>query len=137
MMRISRMLPLSIAALLTLALAVPAMAPHSDVQGTASPSPTFTLPTCLDETGSGMALCTWDAQTQGNGMGTSMISGDCAIDITITHDVMAKCIELHNTQNGIDSVSECNDIENRIVEGIDSREPGFTLLDCYRVMNGE
>jgi hypothetical protein len=84
-----------------------------------------------------MALCTWDAQTQGNGMGTDVVSGDCALSITITPEVMAKCIALHNTQEGIDSVQECNDIENRIVNGLDSREPGFTLYDCYKAMNGE
>jgi hypothetical protein len=138
-MRLSRILPLTLAAVLALVLYAPAMGAESAVQGTESTTPTEVypaLPTCLDETGSGVALCTWDAQTQGNGMGNSIVSGDCALSVTITHDVMALCIELHNTQNGVDSVQECNDIENAIVNGIDSREPGFTLYDCYRAMNG-
>ena len=40
---------------------------------------TPTLPTCTHEDGSGQALCTWDADTQGNGMGIDATSGECAV----------------------------------------------------------
>jgi hypothetical protein len=42
-------------------------------------TPTVTLPACQEEDGSGHALCMWDADVQGNGMGTDAVSGECAV----------------------------------------------------------
>lgn len=130
-MRYSRILPLLLAAVLTLSLWPSTTAPESTVQGTDQASPTTvypSLPACLTEDGEGMALCTWDAQIQGNGIGTDVVSGDCAL--TDDADVIALCMALHNTQNGIDSVSECNSILNTPEEN----SPGWSLEECYKAM---
>jgi hypothetical protein len=86
------------------------------------PTPTATLPVCVTEDGAGMALCTWDAQTQGNGQGTSVVSGDCAP--SVMGEASALCVNLHSRAsvtvpnedgssntipNGADLVGECTD----------------------------
>lgn len=126
------------AALLAL-LALPALAyTHNPSESHATaivlPTPTATmdapispvtealsLPTCAEEDGAGMALCYWDAQKQGNGMGTSVVSGDCAPDI-MGAEASALCVNLHSRAsvtvqnadgssntipNGADLVGEC------------------------------
>lgn len=85
-----------------------------------NPKPVHTMPACTTEDGAGMALCTWDAQKQGNGQGESVISGDCAS--SIMGDASEVCVALHarasmtipnsdgssNTiPNGADLIAEC------------------------------
>jgi hypothetical protein len=82
---------------------------------------TPTLPSCPDEEGAGMALCWWDAQAQGNGKGTSVVSGDCAPSI-MGDEASKACVILHSREskiitnesgststipNGADLVGEC------------------------------
>lgn len=99
------------------ALSVPSSGPerHADAPAVTTP----TLPACVTEDGAGQALCTWDAQRQGNGQGTSVVSGDCAYDDAMLRGI---CASLHmrdseiitysdgsmNTiPNGVDLVGEC------------------------------
>lgn len=80
-------------------------------------------PACVTEDGAGQALCMWDAQTQGNGQGTSVVSGDCAPSV-VDVDSVALCVMLHSkpsmeimgqdgsintVPNGADLVAECTD----------------------------
>ena len=53
-----------------------------------------TLPACTHEDGSGQALCYWDAQVQGNGMGTDVIAGDCSIGTVGDMVTSAWCLTL-------------------------------------------
>ena len=141
MRKLAILLPSALLALFLYVHAMPAESPV-DAPVAVAPSATPALPPSASEDGAGMALCWWDATLvipgRSNGKGTSMVSGDCALDITKDERTQSKCINLHhNGQEGIDSVAECNDIENRITEGMDKREEGWTLYDCYAVMNGE
>ena len=135
MIRMSRILPTILAAVLALGLYVGNKPAESHAEPTTPASPTVTLPMCPsnDETGAGMALCMWDAGSMGNGEGTSMVSGDCAL---VGNALMELCIELHDTQDGADSVMECNDIQNEIDNGIAKREPGWDLENCFKAMMG-
>lgn len=114
--------------LLTLVwLAVPA---QMDVQPSTISTPTATpaLPVCVVEDGSGQALCMWDADTMGNGEGMSVVSGDCALDITGNEDTQAVCVNVHhNGVKGSDGVQECND-ERHSQNG----KNGWSLIECYR-----
>lgn len=87
------------------------------------PSPTPTMPACVTEDGSGQALCWWDAQRRGNGLGTSVVSGDCAL-VPDADGLRALCIGMHNTQSGADRVQECNNE----LEELNSE----LLAECYR-----
>lgn len=86
------------------------------------PTATPTYPACITEDGAGQALCWWDAQRQGNGEGTSVLSGDCAP--SVMGEASHVCVNLHardsititnedgsmNTiPNGADLVAECTD----------------------------
>lgn len=62
----------------TMILVVPVL----PTRASAPPDVTPQLAACATEDGAGMALCWWDAHTRGNGRGTSVVSGDCAEDIT-------------------------------------------------------
>lgn len=69
-----------------------------------------TLPACTHEDGSGQALCTWDAQIQGNNMGTDVVAGDCSIDTVGTLQAQTYCMQLwamdeRTTHNGDGSIS--------------------------------
>lgn len=95
-------------------------------------------PACITEDGAGMALCTWDAQAQGNGYGEDAIGGDCAYEDSTTREM---CITLHardsytiegqngasNTvPNGVDLVAECQEEWQINREWIDSE-----LQECF------
>ncbi len=103
--------PMILAGVLTLGLYGPSLAEaHSEAaHGTVvNPlgGPLSNLPVCTDETGAGFALCVWDAGVQGNGEGTTIVSGDCAPDY-VGKDNMQLCIsvfELH-----FDDAQLCND----------------------------
>jgi hypothetical protein len=124
MIRMSRILPMIVAAALALFLyATPANPSESHVERptTATPNATPTLPACLTEDGSGQALCMWDASEQGNGMGSDVLGGDCAYEDMSTRDM---CITLYGQDayeysnedgsitgvpNGKQLVAECQD----------------------------
>jgi len=114
----------------------------------ATPSATPSLPACPvgDETGAGMALCWWDAQAMGNGMGTSVESGDCALSVVGTPDVQAMCIKVHGLPtvsseqsdgtvttmpNGVALVQECTDIDQTITNSERINE-GWSLMECFK-----
>lgn len=157
----------SIMAALTALVAIVLMAwiaPHARIEpvqtistapAMASPTPTMgteqSLPLCETEDGAGMALCWWDADTMGNGEGTSVVSGDCAIDYTGSVIASALCRELHEqasytyasgedtitVPNGIDLVGECNyELALLQVETGNDRQivfdDGFSVLECYK-----
>lgn len=63
------------------------------------------LPACVVEDGNGMALCWWDAQRQGNGHGTSVVSGDCAPDVM--RGAWALCVRLYTVPDGAALDHEC------------------------------
>jgi hypothetical protein len=134
-------LPLALLALVMLPVLAYTHSPaesHATIIILPTPSATPTLPACLTEDGAGQARCYWDAQGQGNGEGTSMVSGDCALAPEAS-DLTSLCLNLHardsktitnedgslNTiPNGADLVQECND-ESR-------NAPGIELENCYR-----
>lgn len=147
---------LLIAAILALAWLTPSQS-HTEPVFTPAPSATPSLPSCLTEDGAGMALCTWDAQTQGNGQGASVISGDCAPavmdgDTEAQRDAASvACRKLHvqpSTEttyadgtvatwpNGADLVAECAD-ENRGMTNEEKAENGFTLIGCFMAQMAE
>lgn len=123
-----------------LAFTLPA---QSHAKATATPVPTATpsYPACLTEDGAGQALCWWDAQTQGNGQGHSVVSGDCALSVVSTEAVQAVCLALHKQDsseheyqgamvtipNGVELVQECND-ELPDANG----DKGWSLIECYK-----
>lgn len=93
---------------------------HADTVVLPTPSATPTLPACVTEDGAGQALCWWDAQAQGNGMGTSVVSGDCAP--SVMGEASDACVNLHAREsreevhadgsinsipNGADLIGEC------------------------------
>lgn len=85
-----------------------------------TPSATPSYPPCVTEEGAGQALCWWDAQTQGNGEGTSVVSGDCAPSV-VGMDSVNTCVVVHGMDsytyeyqgatvtvpNGADLIGEC------------------------------
>jgi hypothetical protein len=94
----------------------------------ATPGPTPTLPACVTEDGAGQALCLWDAQHMGNGVGTSVISGDCAL-VTQANRMQALCVQMHTTQKGTIIAQECNDMMP--FESV--KESDWEWLDrCYK-----
>lgn len=134
---------LLIAALLALAWLSPVATPVTRVQTPAPVAPS--LPACITEDGAGMALCTWDAASQGNGKGRSVISGDCAPDI-MGEAASAACVALHKAPShtvtdvngfesswptGADLVAECMD-EDRAMTNEEKAENGFTILECFK-----
>lgn len=111
-----------------------------------TPSATPTLPDCVTEDGAGMALCTWDAQRMGNGIGESVISGDCAPDYVGGQAVSDLCVNLFNRDsitlhnedgssntipNGADLVAECTEEWNMMDEE-QAKAEGFTLEECFK-----
>ena len=106
---------------IALALSIPTSTTERFTNAPTQHAPTVTLPMCDTEDGAGMALCWWDAQRQGNGQGTSVVSGDCAP--SIMDEVTSQwCVLLHerpslvmhnedgssNTiPNGADLIAEC------------------------------
>ncbi len=97
------------------------------------PSATPSLPVCVTEDGTGQALCTWDAKAQGNGKGTSMISGDCALDITGDENTQSVCLNTYaHVVDGSNAVQECNDMRREAMG-----KNGWTLKECYQAFNKE
>ena len=97
---------------------------------TATPS---SLPLCGMEDGSGQALCMWDADTQGNGMGNDVVSGECASTNVPQQEA---CINLWHTDNGIELVRECMDIEHEAMWDnafrIELDNDGWNLTECFK-----
>lgn len=109
------------------------------------------MPACEHEDGSGQALCMWDAQTQGNGMGTDVVAGDCSIGTVHTVEASNACLTLwgmdvrfsygedgsmSETHKGSVLVADCLDIEwqatmdNAIREELNSE--GWNLAECFK-----
>lgn len=146
MARIWHLPLLIILAIYALAATHPAKAPESHVQASTSASPAspMGMPACTTEDGSGQALCYWDAKAQGNGMGESVVSGDCASVQGTTY--MDDCIALHKRErievtnadgstntvpNGADLVGECIEIDKEM-NHTDRIESGFNLGECFK-----
>ena len=148
MRKLMIILPAAILALILTAHTTPASAPESNAEArtTASPYPSKGLPQCTEEDGYGMALCMWDAQAQGNGMGTSVVSGDCAPDYVGGNEASAVCVALYSQDgytipnedgssntvpNGKSLVQECNEIMELTprIEG-----DYISHIDCFRAM---
>src|SRR3954465_3734714 len=91
------------------------------------------LPACESEDGTGQSLCYWDAASEGNGEGTSLISGDCAPSIVGGWDVASKCVILYGRPDGQDAAMECMGVYN---ENEDSalKEMGWSFTECYKAM---
>ena len=121
MRRMMVLLGMATLALLLVTVFLPSQNP-STAPVLLAPSATPTLPACVTEDGAGQAVCWWDAQAQGNGMGTSVVSGDCAPSVVGSEAVSALCINLHAREmrevtnadgsintvpNGADLVGEC------------------------------
>jgi len=122
---------LILAAVTVAALSIPAP-PERHSNAPIVPSPTATLPACVTEDGAGQALCWWNAQAQGNGMGTSVVSGDCAYEDEMLRGICAS-LHMRNSQtinhsdgssttipNGVDLVGECQ-----------AEFKGQELRDCF------
>lgn len=113
--------------------------------------PVSTLPACIEEDGAGMALCYWDAEHMGNGMGMSVISGDCAPDYVGGQDVSDLCVRLyamasrevdngdgssHTIPNGADRAQECVETNNVMEDEVKESEE-FILKNCFEAMISE
>lgn len=118
--------------------------------GTVSATPVATtLPLCTYEDGSGQMLCAWDASTQGNGMGTDVVAGDCSIGTVGSALASAWCVRLwnapampitysamHDEVNGKEMVWNCLDIEwsaaidDTVREQLNSE--GWNLTECFK-----
>lgn len=111
---------------------------------------TDTLPSCSREDGSGQALCMWDAQRQGNGMGTSVVAGACSLGTVHTEDASAACMRLwgmdvritygedgsiSETAKGSVLVADCLDIEWQATMDNEMRNElnndGWNLFECF------
>ncbi len=114
-MRIARILPTALAALLCITLYVghSVGTPESHPNGTVtSPlgGPLANLPECVTEAGEGQALCVWEAGNQGNGEGRTIISGDCAPSYVGDDATMRMCMNLYDLHEySSDDVQTCND----------------------------
>lgn len=119
--------PMVLAGVLTLGMYAPSLLEaHSEAaHGTVTNplgGPLSNLPVCTDETGAGYSLCVWDASSNGNGDGTTIVSGDCAPDY-VGKDNMQLCITVHDA-NPVNA-QNCND------EFVDSP---VELKKCYARM---
>jgi hypothetical protein len=142
-------------AAMALATIHPATAVTSISQVHSTPIATPTLPACEHEDGSGQALCMWDAQSMGNGLGTDAVSGECAVDsIGIdSESTSALCVRVWEMDartvqlsdgafaeypKGNELVGECSDIEWEAVKDKTVREElnadGWTMAECLRGM---
>jgi hypothetical protein len=120
-------------------------------------APSELLP-CEYEDGSGQALCMWDADTMGNGVGTDAVGGECAIgSVGIdSESVSALCVKLwakpashveldngasSDTHNGKALVQECTDIEFEASQDKDMRNElnndGWNVEECFKAMLSE
>lgn len=116
-MRASRIIPTAIATVLAIALftmGTVSKGSESNAKPAAQPTPTatYTLPACGTEDGAGQALCMWDAQSMGNGQGTTVVSGDCSLYHNKTRSL---CLNVHTQgQEGVDYVQMCNDTDDNV-----------------------
>lgn len=109
------------------------------------------MPACTYEDGSGQALCYWDAQTQGNGMGTDVVAGDCSLGTVHTVEASNACLTLwgmdvrisygedgsmSETAKGSVLVADCLDIEFEatisewVRKSLDNE--GWNLEECFK-----
>lgn len=101
-------------------------------------APIATLPPCEYEDGSGQALCVWDADTMGNGMGMDAIGGECVMgSVGIdSESVSALCVKLWSIDS--DSVQECTDIEFEASQSKAMRKAlnvkGWNVSECFKAM---
>lgn len=132
--RIAYLLPI----LATLAIAFAWLAPAESAPNNINiPTPTAppTLPACTSEDGSGQALCYWDADTQGNGLGQDVISGDCAPEYVGSNAISEMCLSLYgNGQNGIDAARECVETNNTISDSNRAKRE-WTIANCFKNAN--
>jgi hypothetical protein len=122
-----------------MAPATPYAAPMADgaVQPTTytpMATPTYSLPLCENEDGSGQPLCVWDATYQGDGEGNTIIAGDCSVDTVGDKATSDMCLKAYASHNGAERVDECLTIEWEISTGEAKRENGWTLAECFKVM---
>ena len=144
---IRRMIALPVLIVLAI-LAYAWLAPaQNDAKAVTVPTPTVStpsLPPCLTEDGAGQALCYWDAATQGNGRGTSVVSGDCAPSV-VGSEASPLCVRVHampsdertnadgstdTIPNGADLVGECIEIDKEMTAQ-EKIEDGFSLYHCF------
>lgn len=137
------------------ALALLTIRPTAPVTSISRTATTPSLPVCTYEDGSGQALCYWDAQAQGNGQGTDVVSGECAIGSTgiDNEDISALCARVWDiaaytnevsddgatdTWNGPDMVRECTSIEFEAMQDADIRESlnddEWNMTECLKGM---
>ncbi len=119
--------------------ATPYAAPMAD--GAVTPTtytpmatPTYSLPLCENEDGSGQALCVWDAAYSGDGEGNTIIAGDCSTDTVGSEAISKVCLKAYAAHNGAERVDECLTIEWEISTGEATRQNGWTLMECFKVM---
>lgn len=123
--------------LLVLGVVALASTPESNATAIALPTPTVTstLPACVTEDGAGQALCWWDAAKQGNGQGTSVVSGDCAPSI-MGQDTSALCVNLYSRQS--ETITNADGGSNTIPNGADlvgectMEFDGIELQECIK-----
>lgn len=82
------------------------------------------LPACVTEDGAGMALCYWDADSRGNHLGTSVVSGDCAPDVMGGRSAL--CVRLYNVPDA--------ETLNRACKAV-KQQGGWTAGQCVTVWN--
>jgi hypothetical protein len=144
MRRLSFLLFTVLGACLAIAWFAPSHSPADRPIYTA-PTTEVPLPSCVTEDGAGQALCMWDAQSQGNGQGTSIISGDCAPAYVGSQQASDVCVRLHSLPsthtvnedgsevtmpNGADLVAECNE-ENTRMTIAEKNANEFDVIDCF------
>jgi hypothetical protein len=113
---------------------------HATAPVLSTPTSANPYPACITEDGAGQALCMWDAQHSGNGMGISVVSGDCAyedgymVNVCVTlhsqdsYEVMNEDGSSNTVPNGADLVAECQDeLQANKSEWNDSE-----LLECFK-----
>lgn len=82
------------------------------------------LPACVTEDGAGVPLCWWDADSRGNHIGTSVLSGDCAPDVMGGRSAL--CVRLYNVPDA--------ETLNRACKAV-KKQGGWTVGECVLVWN--
>ena len=95
-------------------------------------TPTYDIPLCENEDGSGQALCMWDAQYQGDGEGTDVVAGDCSVGTVYSQDASDVCLAVwYGSPDGPAVVEECLTIAWQIEVGEIERGNGWTVRECF------
>lgn len=98
----------------------------------AAPVPSYSLPLCTNEDGSGQALCMWDAAHQGDGEGMDVIAGDCSVGTVYSQDASDVCMAVwYGSPDGPEIVEECLTIAWQIEVGEVERQDGWTVRECF------